>query len=66
MLTGNSPKSLAYAELYLTLATVLRKFEMEIFETTLDDITSERDLFVGYPRDLDSQGVRAIITDRVA
>jgi hypothetical protein len=66
VLTENLLGSLAYAELYLTLAIVLQKFEMEIFETTLDDVTFERDYFVGQSRDLGSQGIRAIVTGRVA
>jgi hypothetical protein len=66
MLTDASRESLAYAELYLTLATVLRRFEMENFETTLDDAILERDYYVGGPRRLDSQGIRAIVTGCVA
>jgi hypothetical protein len=66
MLTGTSCNSLAYAELYLTLATVLRKFDMENFETTFDDAILDRDYFVGGPRRLDSKGIRAIVTGCVA
>jgi hypothetical protein len=66
VLTENLLNSLAYAELYLTLAALLRQFEIELFETTLDDVTYERDYFTGYPKDLNSQGVRVIINGRVA
>jgi hypothetical protein len=66
VLTENSLNSLVYAEFYLTLAALLRQFEIELFETTLDDATNERDYFVGYPMDLSSQGIRVIISGRVA
>jgi hypothetical protein len=66
VLTENSLNSLVYAELYLTLAALLREFEIELFETTLDDVTYERDYIVGHPMDLSSQGVRVIIAGRVA
>ena len=53
--------SLAYAELYLTLATIVRRFDLENFETTVDDVRIAYDYFVGVPK-LDSQGIRAIVT----
>jgi hypothetical protein len=66
MLTDASRPSLAYAEMYLTLAAVLRRFEMENFETTPDDAILERDFLVGGPKHLDSHGARAIVTGCVA
>lgn len=53
--------SLAYAELYLTAATIFRRFEMELFETTTADVQMAHDFFVAAPR-LDSKGVRGVIT----
>lgn len=53
--------SLAYAELYLTIATIFRRFEMELFETTIEDVQMAHDFFVGVPK-LDSKGVRAVVT----
>ncbi|KAE8356302.1 cytochrome P450 [Aspergillus coremiiformis] len=53
--------NLAYAELFLTLATVLRRFEFENFETTVADVAVARDLFAGAPAP-GSKGVRAIVT----
>lgn len=50
--------SLAYAELYLTLATIMTRFDFNNFETTVDDVRPARDFFVPVPR-LDSKGVRA-------
>ncbi|KAE8552457.1 hypothetical protein TMatcc_002504 [Talaromyces marneffei ATCC 18224] len=52
--------NLAYAELFLTLATVLSRFDMKIYETTIDDIRVARDYFVGVPEP-GSQGVRVIV-----
>lgn len=50
------------AELYIALATVTRQFEIELFDTTVDDVRIVRDFFVGVPR-LDSKGVRGVIVD---
>jgi len=52
--------SLAYAELYLTLAIVISRFNFELFETTIDDVKLARDFFVGIPK-LGSKGIRARI-----
>jgi hypothetical protein len=53
--------SLAYAEMYLTLATIVRRFDMELFETTREDVTMVHDFFVAAPR-LDSKGIRIKVT----
>ncbi|TVY65505.1 Cytochrome P450 monooxygenase sdnE [Lachnellula suecica] len=53
--------NLAYAEMYLTLATLVRRFDMELFETTVDDVTMAHDFFVAIPR-LDSKGIRIKVT----
>jgi hypothetical protein len=37
--------------LYLTLAAFARRFEMELYETTEDNIRIERDLGVAYPKE---------------
>ncbi|OKL60424.1 hypothetical protein UA08_03974 [Talaromyces atroroseus] len=50
--------NLAYAELYLTLAKIIPRFEMELYETTIEDVEPARDFFVPVPN-LDSKGVRA-------
>src|SRR5271155_3358495 len=47
----NIMRSLAYAELYLTLATILSRFELENYETTTDDVAIHRDFFVGVPKE---------------
>lgn len=52
--------SLAYAEMFLTIASIFRKFDLEMYETTIDDIKIERDLFVASPK-LGSKGVRAFV-----
>lgn len=50
---------LAYAELYIGLASLFRRFDFELFETDRGDIDALRDRFVPRPR-LGSKGVRAL------
>lgn len=52
--------NLAYAELFLTIAAVFRRFDLELFETTIDDVKIVRDAFVGAPR-AGSKGVRVLV-----
>ena len=40
--------SLAYAELYLTTAAIFRNFDLELFESGLEDITMTRNYSFGY------------------
>ena len=56
--------SLAYAELYLTIAKVFRQFELELFETSINDIKMAHDFFSPVPR-LDSKGVRVRVVEEV-
>ena len=49
--------NLAYAEIYLTLAAVFRRFDLELFETTREDVDIVHDFFNPSAR-LDSKGVR--------
>jgi hypothetical protein len=51
-------RSLAYAELYLDLATIVLRFDWEMYETKLDDIVCKHNYFVAVA-DRDSKGVRA-------
>jgi hypothetical protein len=52
--------SLAYAELFLTLAGIVRRFDFELFETTFDDVKIDRDAFVAAAR-VGSKGVRVVV-----
>lgn len=52
--------SLARAEILLAIATIFREFEMELYETTVDEVRIVRDMFNGHPRK-GSQGVRVMI-----
>ena len=55
---ANARPSFAYAELYLVLATVFRRFELKLFETTREkDIAYTRDCFIG-KASVESKGVR--------
>jgi hypothetical protein len=56
--------SLAYAELYLTVARLFRQYEMELFETGIEDIKMAHDFFTPVPR-LDSKGVRIRVIGEV-
>jgi cytochrome P450 len=54
------PISLAYIERYLTLASVFRKFEPELYQTTIADVIIHRDHFVAFPQ-RGTKGVRALV-----
>ena len=57
--------NLAWAELYLALATVISRFELENYDTTAErDILIDRDFFVGVPR-ADSKGIRAKVVKAI-
>lgn len=65
MAFGKGPRAclgmnLAYAELYITLATIFRRFRFELFETGREDVDAEHDFMVPFPR-LDSKGVRVLV-----
>lgn len=46
--------------MYLTLANIVRRFDLELFETTVEDVKMAHDFFVAVPR-LDSKGVRILV-----
>ncbi|KAK5954220.1 hypothetical protein OHC33_004793 [Knufia fluminis] len=53
--------NLAWAELYLALAYVATRFDMEVYDTTAErDVLIARDYFVGVPKE-ESQGIRVKI-----
>ncbi|EXJ84137.1 hypothetical protein A1O3_04804 [Capronia epimyces CBS 606.96] len=49
--------NLAYAEMFLTLATLWTRFDFDLYETTLADVHWDHDFFTAFPRD-ESKGVR--------
>lgn len=53
--------SLAYAELYLALAAIVRQFTLTLYETDYSDIECACDAFFPMPKQ-DTKGVRALIT----
>ncbi|KAF2147767.1 putative P450 monooxygenase [Myriangium duriaei CBS 260.36] len=55
---------LAWAELYLTLAAVVPKFDFDLFETTVDDVELRHDWVFAQPK-VGSKGVRAHVRRRV-
>ena len=54
--------SLAHAELYLTLATLFRKYDMRLFDTRREDVEPARDFFVPAPEPGGS-GLRITVQD---
>ena len=52
--------NLAYAEMYMTLAVVFRRFELRLFETTRADVEVVHDFVAGSAR-LDSKGMRVVV-----
>lgn len=43
--------SLAYAELYTTVATVARSFDLELYQTTLENVRMARDISFAWPKE---------------
>lgn len=60
MTSVNVSSSLAYSEMYLAVAMIVRRFDWELYETTLDDVICKHDFFVAVG-DLESKGVRATL-----
>lgn len=50
--------SLALAELFITIATVFQRFDLELHNTTRDDIDIKHDLFIPRPKNLNTLGVQ--------
>lgn len=48
--------SLAYAEIYLTFARLLRSFDMELFNTTMEDIRIHKAYVIGQPKIVKGKG----------
>lgn len=51
---------LAYAEIYMAIATLFRRFDFELFETEKEDVMCLYDMFVPHPRK-GSKGVRVFV-----
>ncbi|KAI9673869.1 MAG: hypothetical protein M1817_002075 [Caeruleum heppii] len=52
--------NLAFAEIYLTTATLFRRFDFALFKTDRSDVDLAHDFFVAVPK-LDSKGVRVLV-----
>lgn len=57
-------QNLALAEVYLGVASVVRRVSLRLFETTREDVRVVRDAFVGYPVE-SSKGVRVLVVGGV-
>ncbi|KAK4496736.1 hypothetical protein PRZ48_012719 [Zasmidium cellare] len=53
-------ENLATAELFMTLAAVFRRFDLELFETTREDIDMAREYMIPLPKK-GSQGLRVLV-----
>lgn len=51
---------LAYAEIYLALASIIRRFNMNLWNTTSEDVQVSRDMFLPRPK-RGSKGVRVLV-----
>jgi cytochrome P450 len=51
--------NLAYVEMFLALATVIHRFDIELYETMKEDVEMKHDFFSPLPK-LNSKGVRVI------
>lgn len=40
---------MTYVELYLAIATLARRFDMELYECSIEDMRFVRDIGLGYP-----------------
>lgn len=54
---------LAYAQLYMTLAAIVQRYTLEMYETDDSDATPTRDLFTAGVK-LDSKGIRVIVHEK--
>lgn len=52
--------NIAYAEIYITLASLFRRFEFELFETDRSDVDFAQDMVSPQPK-RDSKGIRVIV-----
>jgi cytochrome P450 len=54
---------LAYAQLYMSIAAIVQRYNLEMYETDDSDATATRDLFTAGVK-LDSKGIRVIVHDK--
>ena len=52
--------SLARSEILLVMSTILRQFDLELFETTVEDVRVKHEIFIPFVN-MDSKGVRVVI-----
>lgn len=55
--------NLAHAELFAVITRIVR-YEMELYQTDLSDVTFQHDYQVAYPK-LDSKGVQAVVKGKL-
>ena len=62
---GRGPRScigmnLAYAQMYIVMANVFRKFDLELFDTDRSAVDCAKDMFVPHPMP-GTKGVRVLV-----
>lgn len=53
--------SLAYAELYLTVAILIRRFDLELYDTTAKNVAFAREFGTPYPDEGDCSSVKVLV-----
>ena len=61
---------MAYAELYLAIARIVCSFNMDLYNTTLEDVEIYHARIVGYPRKISGKGkgrgeVKVKVTEKI-
>ncbi len=56
--------NLAHAEIFLTLAATIRRFNLKLFETDVQDVEYRHDFVVLRPN-LNTKGVRVVVEERI-
>jgi dihydroneopterin aldolase len=64
MLIRPETESLAYAELYLTIAKIVQQFDMKLVDTTSADVGIHHVRLTGYPKSSKGE-VKVKITQRI-
>lgn len=52
---------MAYAEIYLTLAILIRRFDLELYDTTVKNVAFAREFGTPYPEDGDCSSVKVLV-----
>ena len=51
---------MAHAELYMGIASIFRRFDLELYDTDVSDVLLAHDFFLPSPKS-DSEGIRVLV-----